>query len=207
MSFFPFNPNVPTARRMQSDVPDIYTHKVFGARYRLSAAEAAVADVDYFVTSVDMKVGAYTLAQNTMPGNCARNVTVTQTAVGTEDTNGTVVVNGTDLAGDAITETLTPNAGATVAGAKAFRTVTSVTGADWVIDGVEATKDTVTVGFGDIIGLPDLLETNTVLLASLAGVKEAVAPAVTTSTTALEDNTVDLNSVLNGSIVDIYYVV
>jgi hypothetical protein len=207
MSFFPFNPNVTAARRMQSDVPGLYTTQVYGVKYSLTAAEAAVADVDYFVASADMKVGAYTLANTTMLGNCARNVTVTQTAVGTEDTNGTVVVNGTDLAGNAITETLTPNAGVTVAGTKAFRTVTSVTGAGWVIDGVEATKDTVTVGFGDIIGLPDLLPTNSVLVAALGGTKEAVDPAVTVSTTNLEDNTVDLASALNGSAVDIYYVV
>lgn len=205
MSFFPFNPNVPAARNMQSDVLGLYTQQFFGARYALTAAEAATADVDYFVVSVDMKVGAYTLAHTTMPGNVARNVTVTQTAVGTEDTNGTVVVVGTDLAGNAITETLTPNDGATVAGTKAFRTITSITGVDWVIDGVEGTKDKITVGFGDIIGLPDLLPCNSVIFATLNGVREAVAPAVAVSTTALEGNTVDLDSALNGTPVVIYY--
>ena len=206
MSFFPFNPNVTAARRMQSDVPGLYTTQVYGVKYSLTAAEAAVADVDYFVASADMKVGAYTLANTTMPGNCARNVTVTQTITNAaEDTNGTVVVVGTDLADNAITETLTPNGGATVAGAKAFRTITSITGAGWVINGDD--EDTITVGFGDIIGLPDLLPTNSVLVAALGGTKEAVDPAVTVSTTTLEDNTVDLASALNGSAVDIYYVV
>jgi hypothetical protein len=205
MSFFPFNPNVPAARNMQSDVLGLYTQQFFGARYALTAAEAATADVDYFVVSVDMKVGAYTLANTVMPGNCARNVTVTQTAVGTEDTNGTVVVVGTDLAGNAITETLTPNDGATVAGTKAFRTLTSITGAGWAVDGAEKTNDKVTVGFGDIIGLPDLLPCNSVIFATLNGVREAAGPAVTFSTTALEDNTVDLTSALNGTPVVIYY--
>ena len=204
MSFFPFNPNIPAARRMQSDVPGLYTMAVYGTRYRLSAVEAAAASVNYFVASVDMKVGAYTLANTTMPGGCARNVTVTQTIVDGEDTNGTIVVAGTDLAGNAITETLTPDGGNTVPGTKAFRTVTSVTGVGWVTTG---DKDTVTVGCGDVIGLPKLLPTNSVLLAALAGGKEAVDPAVTVSPTVLSDNTVDLNSALNGSIVDIYYVV
>lgn len=204
MSFFPFNPNIELARRMQSDVPGLYVRRMHGVRYSLTAAEAAVADVDYFVTSTNMKVGAYTLAATSMPGACARNVTVTQTAAGNEDTNGTITVTGTNLAGETISEAIVPNAGATVAGAKAFRTVTSVVGAGWVID---QGNDTITVGFGDAIGLPDLLETNTVLLAALAGAKEAVAPTVATSTAHLEGNTVDLNSALNGSAVDIYYVV
>ena len=204
MSFFPFNPNVPAARNMQSDVPGLLTRQFFGTRYALTAAEAATADVDFFVASTDMKVGAYVLANTTMPGTCARNVTVTQTITNAaEDTNGTIVVVGTDLAGDAITETLTPNGGATVAGAKAFRTVTSITGVGWVINGAD--EDTVTLGFGDAIGLPDMLAADSVLLCTLNGVREAVAPTVTFSTTVLDLNTVDLASALNGTAVEIYY--
>ena len=204
MSFFPFNPNVPAARNMQSDVPGLLTRQFFGTRYALTAAEAATADVDYFVASADMKLGAYTLANTTMPGACARNVTVTQTITNTaEDTNGTIVVVGTDLAGNAITETLTPDGGATKEGVKAFRTVTSITGVGWAINGDD--EDTVTLGFGDVIGLPDMLSVNSVLFAFLNGVREAVAPAVTFSTTLLENNTVDLATALNGSPVEIYY--
>jgi hypothetical protein len=172
-----------------------------------SPGSPALDDVDWFVTSADMKVGAYTLAK-TAPDVGARNVTVTQTAVGTEDTNGTITVVGTDLAGNVISETITPNAGATVVGAKAFATVTSVTGAGWVIDGVEATADKITVGFGALIGLPDkLTDTAQVLAASLANVKQATAPTVAVNATALESNTVDLDSALNGTAVKVYYIV
>jgi hypothetical protein len=204
MSMYPFNPNGVGAQQ-QSDSGRLID-RCHPAHYRIASVQAA--DTNYLVESTNMQVGAYTLAHTTPSDGAAHNVTVTQTAADTEDTNGTIVVVGTDLAGNAITETLIPNAGATVEGAKAFRTVTSVTGAGWVIDGVEGTNDTIVVGFGDILGLPDRLPHNTVMMACLNDVREAVAPTVVTSATALEDNTVDLNSALvDAQPVDIYYVV
>lgn len=117
-----------------------YTH--------LAAATAAV--TDRFVTSVDMKVGAYTLANaGAMPTAGARHVTVIRTAVDTADTGGTIVVVGKNLSGETITETLTVGAhGATVAGTKWFASIASVTGAGWVIDAAEGSKDTIVVGCG-----------------------------------------------------------
>lgn len=198
MSFYPYNTNI--ALRAQTDVPGKFTVRGTGVMY--SPGSPVVDDVDWYVASVDMKVGAYTLA-HTAPDVGARNVTVTQTAVDAEDTNGTIVVVGTDLAGNVISETLTPNAGETVAGTKAFATITSITGAGWVTGGG---ADKITVGFGALIGLPDkLTDTAQVLAASLNNVKEANAPTVTVSASALELNTVDLSSALNGSPVKIYY--
>lgn len=67
--------------------------------------------------------------------------------------------------------------------------------------------DKISLGFGDIIGLPYLLAHNTVLAAYLNNVKEGTAPTVAVSATAIESNTVDLNSALNGTAVDIYLIV
>jgi len=64
--------------------------------------------------------------------------------------------------------------------------------------------DIVTIGTTDILGLPYKLAHNTVLEAYLNNAKEAVAPTVTVSTSAVESNTVDLNSALNGKAVDVY---
>jgi hypothetical protein len=201
MSLYPFNTNW-GPRRAQSDVPGTLT--TLGAVVMYSPGSPALDDADWYVASVDMKVGAYTLA-HTAPDVGARNVTVTQTAVDAEDTNGTIVVVGKDLAGNTITETLTPNAGETVAGTKAFAEITSITGAGWVTGGG---ADKITVGFGALIGLPDkLTDTAQVLAASLNNAKEANAPTVTVSPTALELNTVDLSSALNGKPVKVYYIV
>ncbi len=202
MSLFPFNTNV--TQQAQSDVDHIKTRLLHIVRYDQDAAAMVVADVDWFVASVDMKVGDYTMAHTTMPGTitCARNVTVKVVTVDGADTMGTVLVTGTDLADAALTETITPVSGATVQGTKAFKTVTSVTGAGWVTNGGE---DTIEVGFGDLIGLPDKLTHNTVVFAVFNNVKEATAPTVTVSSTVLSLNTVDLNSALNGSLVSLYY--
>lgn len=202
-TLFPYNTNWQAGnRKAQSDVPGVLT--TLGAGVMYTPGSPVVDDVDWYVASVDMKVGAYVLA-HTAPDVGARNVTVTQTAVDAEDTNGTIVIVGTDLAGNSITETLTPNDGATVAGAKCFATITSITGVGWEAAGG---KDKVTLGFGALIGLPDkLTDTAQVLAASLNNVREAVDPTVTVSATLLENNTVDLSSALNGSPVKIYYIV
>lgn len=204
MSLYPFNTNW-KPRRAQTDVPGVFT--TLEAVVCYSPGSPALDDADWYVVSADMKVGAYTLA-HTAPDVGARNVTVTQTAVDTEDTNGTIVVVGKDLAGNTITETLTPDAGKTVAGTKAFAEITSITGAGWAVDASEGKADKITVGFGALIGLPDkLTDTAQVLAASLNNVKEAVAPTVTVSATVLSQNTVDLSSALNGKPVKVYYLV
>jgi len=202
MGFYP--QDTTRDRSAQTEIEGLCTQALLPVIATFDAAGCIAADDDYFVASVDMKVGAYTLAKTAMPGNVARNITVTQTATGTEDTNGTIVVAGTDLDGTAITETLTPNDGAVVAGAKAFLTVTSITGAGWVIDAVEGKKDKVKVGFGDLIGLPNKLDVDTTVCAYLDGVREALA-AVTVSDTDLASNTIDLTSALNGHEVKVLY--
>lgn len=107
----------------------------------IAATTAAV--TNRFVTSTNMKVGAYTVA-NASPawaGGCL--VTVSHTAVDAADTLGTIVIVGKGLDGQALTETITPSNGVTVTGTKIFRSVTSVTGAGWVIGGG---NDTIVVG-------------------------------------------------------------
>lgn len=199
MGFFPFNKA--RARTAQTDVKGIETSLYSVVKY--SAGSPGAADDDYYVASANMKVGAYTLAHTAPVGGGARNVTVTHTAVDAADTLGTITVTGTDLSGAVITETITPTSGGVKQGTKAFKTITSIVGAGWVIGGG---NDTIKIGFGDLIGLPDKLICNTVLFCTLAGVREAAA-AVTFSSTVLSANTVDLTSALNAGAVTIYYIV
>lgn len=129
---------------------------------KLELGTPIVATVNRIVTSTNMKVGAYTIAaQPDVP----RNITVTSTPVSTADTMGTITVVGTDPLGNTLTEVITPVSGSTVAGAKVFKTVTSVTGAGWVIN---AGNDTITVGVGNLIGVGfALASSNTTLLTTL----------------------------------------
>ena len=66
-----------------------------------------------------------------------------------------------------------------------------------------AADDRVSVGTTDVLGLPYALAHNTVQAAYLDNAKDA-GPTVTVSATALESNTVDLTSALNGKAVDAY---
>lgn len=107
-------------------------------------AAAPTADDNGYVTTADMKVGAYTLAA-TVPTYGARRVTAIRTVVVVADTPGTVVVVGKDLANQTITETLIPGAHTvTVTGTRFFKSITSITGVGWVSDG---TPDTIIFGW------------------------------------------------------------
>ncbi len=102
-----------------------------------------VAVTNRYVTSTNMKVGTYTLANTTPAWQGAALVTVTHTTVVNTDTLGTIAVVGVDLAGDTRTDTITPVADNTATGTIPFRTITSITGAGWVING---TNDTLVCG-------------------------------------------------------------
>jgi len=114
-----------------------------GNTYTNTAATTA-AVTNRYVTSTNMKVGAYTLANTTPVWSGAGLVTVTHTEVGGGvDTLGTIVVVGVDLSGQSRTESIVPVNGTTATGTIPFRTITSVTGAGWVIG---TGNDTIVVG-------------------------------------------------------------
>ena len=108
----------------------------------IAATTAAVAD--RIVASANMKVGTYTIANASAVWAGGFLVTVTHTEVGGGvDTLGTIAVVGKDLHGQAITDTITPLNGTVATGTKVFASVTSVTGAGWVIG---TGNDTIVVG-------------------------------------------------------------
>jgi len=157
--------------------------------YNLGAP--ALADDNLIVTSTNMKVGEYDVdAQPEVP----RNITVTSTAVGTADTMGTITITGTNYDDEVITEEIVPVSGSTVAGIKAFKTVTTVVGAGWVVDGDEKTADTIIVGTGNELGLPLVLDTITnVIMGVLGTTITATNPTVGTPAT-IEETTIDMSS-------------
>jgi hypothetical protein len=108
----------------------------------IAATTAAVPN--RIVASANMKVGTYTIANASPVWAGGALITVTHTQVGgVTDTLGTITVVGTDLFGVALTETITPLDGTIATGTKVFRSVTSVTGAGWVIN---TGNDTIVVG-------------------------------------------------------------
>ncbi|HPS41366.1 MAG TPA: hypothetical protein PK040_02095 [Anaerolineaceae bacterium] len=207
MGLFPLNTNW-GPRKAQTDAKVVLNDAMHVVCY--SPGNLAVSDDDRFVVSVNMKVGAYTLAVGTMPeAAVARKLLITVTQVGgVNDTMGTLTIVGTDIAGNALSETIAPTANSTKTTVKAFKTVTSITGAGWVRDAGAGTEDTIKIGTSEVIGLPDKLSTTAqVLFASHNQTKEATAPTIVVSSTDLATNSFDLDTALNGSEVKIYYLV
>ena len=159
-----------------------------------NVAVATPAVTNRFVASTNMKVGTYTIANASPAMAGAVNVTVTHTQVGgVTDTLGTVVVVGTDINGQAITETITPLDGTVATGTKFFRVVTTVTGAGWVIN---TGNDTIVVGYAA-----------GVVAASSGGILHAVVINTTAASTVIIADAKGTIATLKASIAEGTYVI
>jgi len=130
-----------------------------------------------------------------------RNLIVTPGGTTAGVPEGNVTVTGTNFAGEVISEdfAFAANATAATVGAKAFKTVTSVS-----IPQLDEAGATFAVGIGDKLGLPLMLGYNAVLGATADGVRETTFPTVVFDADEIEKNTVDLNTALNGQVIKIF---
>jgi hypothetical protein len=113
-----------------------------------------------------------------------------------------MVITGTDIDGNTITETVALSSTNAVTSTKAFKTVTVIRLP------IKVGSETINVGWGDKIGMPFKLGAaakRPIIEATLLGVIETTAPAVTADADDLAKNLIDLFSALNGSEVCIYY--
>lgn len=115
----------------------------------VSLGTPVAADDNLIVTIVNMKVGVYALAAQ--PDVCRRLSVTHATVAAGADTLGTLAFIGTDFDGYTISESVIPVADSAVYTTKAYKTVTSITGAGWVIAGG---NDTIIVGVDARLGLP-----------------------------------------------------
>lgn len=106
---------------------------------------------------------------------------------------GNVVINGTDIRGNTIADTLTLNSNTTVSGVKAFKTVTSIdfTG----VSGNDA-NDTVAVGTGAALGLDRIMDADEYINGSVDGVYESTRATITVDSSDISLNTVTFNTAL-----------
>jgi hypothetical protein len=116
------------------------------------------------------------------PGKAAlaaypRNVTFTTDAAGTPgDAPADAVVTGTDINGEALTETISvPQTATTTQGAKAFKTITSI-----VYAAGDGTGAQVSIGFGKKFGLTKKIKSRAGLATAIKEI--AVGAVVTTGT-------------------------
>ena len=181
-------------------------HDGTGATTSISAAgQPAVADADGILAAVQDTATDQTITTGINQPEVPRNITATAAASTTNDVAAiSVIIAGTNAEDAAISETLTAftdNTPATKAGAKAFKTVTSIT-----IPAHDGTSATTSIGFGDVLGLNHRLARKTVKSAYLAETLEGTAPTVAVSATAIESNTVDLDTALNSTQVKVEFI-
>lgn len=203
MTFYPHNPNL--GQVQQTDSTGVEVTRGFISRLTVTAASAVAASATGVHAAVTDDGSEQTITTSITDPAVPRNVTATAGGTAGDIKAIQVTVEGTNYADEVISEDLpafTADTPGAVVGSKAFKTITSIT-----IPAHDGTGATTSIGWGDKLGLPDKLPANTVLLAALGGTKEGTAPTVAVSSSAIESNTVDLNSALNGSQVDIYYIV
>lgn len=179
---------------LSTDVYGITAEEARCAHIQLSTAQAVAADTDGLLDGTALPAVATTVTEflNDMP--YVRNVTMVCSATQTGD----AVVTGTNIADAVITETFTLTSDTPVVGALAFKTVTSIALP------VRVGSETIDVGWGDKIGLPFMSATKPCVLAYLDKARETTEPTLVADADEIEKNTIDLNSNLNGKVVDIY---
>jgi hypothetical protein len=149
-----------------------------GIRSKIEVFLSSAADDDRYVSLVDMKVGAYSIANATPGDSLAHNLIVTHSTQGaTVDTLGTLDIVGLDADGGAQTETITPGEGTTVLSTKYYSSITSITGVGWAIDtGGTPDADHIKVGFDTVMkATVDQCKGSFI---RLAGVHTLILPAV-----------------------------
>ena len=201
--FYPKNPAL--GQVIQSDVASENPDRSFIAHLEWTAAEAVAAlttGVHAAVTDNGSQQEITTAITN--PG-VPRNISATAGGTAGDIKAITVTITGTNMLDEVITEVLpafTVDTAGTVVGNKAFKTVTGIT-----IPAHDGTGATTAIGWGDKLGLPYMEEEIPCIAAYLNSVLESTAATITASLTAIDGNTIDLNSALNATKVDAYLVV
>lgn len=186
---------------VMTDAPDYQLDARVPVTLSLTAAQAAAASATGIHAAVTDTGEEQEITTGITNPPFPRNITATAGGTAGDIKAIQVTVEGTNMAGEAISEDLpafTVDTAGIVTGSKIFATVTKIT-----IPAHDGTGATTAIGFGSKIGLPTKLDRNTVQAAYLNKAKEGTAPTVTVSSTALESNGVTLNSSLNGTAVDI----
>jgi hypothetical protein len=175
---------------LSTDVYGINVDETKVAHISLTAAQACAADPDGLLADATLdseKTTEVTEFLNPMP--CPRNVTVVASASTGE--NAKVIVYGTNIANQPISEEFVLTGTTPVVGNKAFKTITKI------VLPIAAGSEVIDVGWGDKLGLPYMLSSKPLVFALQGGALETTAPTLSIDADEVEKNTIDLNSALH----------
>lgn len=166
----------------------------FGYLRRQSWTAPDAASATYVHANITLTTAIQSITTGITSPDFPRVITIKGTKAGGALT-GNVVITGTNIRGEVITDTIALNDNSEVAGVKAFKTITSIQVP------VRATAgDVVSIGVSDALGLDRCMSGDEVLMAAADGVYEATRPSVVFDTDEVEKNTMDPNTALNASI-------
>lgn len=185
---------------IQTDADGVSVDRGFISHLVIAAADAVAQSITGILAATALTSSTQAVTVGISNPATPRNIKIKANAVGV---SGDVVITGTNYADEVITETIVLNGTTEVQGNKAFKTVTQI---DLPVE-VHAGTDTVSVGFANKLGLPYKLSLDTILATYRDGTKEGTAPSVAVSADNIEDNTILLNSALNGTAIDIFIIV
>jgi len=165
-----------------------------------SATEAHAYDEDGVHASINATEAAQTITTEITNPPCPRNITIKCTkASGGSAMSGNVVITGTNIFGETITDTIAEADDGTIQGTYAFKTVTSI-----LVPGWKQTGDKIEIGYGDKLGLPFYLyHADQVIQCSLNYAIQGTRATVVADDDDIEKNTIDLDSALDGHVVRI----
>ncbi|GIP17770.1 hypothetical protein J40TS1_34120 [Paenibacillus montaniterrae] len=185
---------------VRTDVRGKTVERMYPVRISITGEKATAQNLNGVLAATALKKEAQVISEGITSPAAPRSLRVTGNA---PEIKGDVIIHGTNYNDDAISETITLNGNTAVESAKAFKKVMKIE----LPAEVNENTDTVSIGWGNKLGLPYKLRHNTVLKAYRNDVLEGTAPTVTTNTTALEHNTITLSSALNGTNIDVYLLV
>jgi hypothetical protein len=197
MNLFPFKTS---SQRIGSNVPLVNFERGFISKFQVSPENAVAQSNTAVLAAIALTAAAQAITEGITNPPVPRSIKVKGNAAGIA---GDVLITGTNYLGVEITETIVLNGSTAVEGTKAFKTVTQI---DLPAE-TNAGTDTVSVGFGNKLGLPYRLSIDSVVAAYRDGSREGTLPTVSTSKTDIELNTALLNSALNGTQIDVLLIV
>ena len=201
--FYPYNPAL--GQEMQTDVDNYEVDRSFLAHIELTALQAVAADTDGVHAAFASAASEQTIATAITSPVYPRNITAITAGTVTDVEAVSVIITGTDMADEVITETLpvfTLDTQSTVVGDKAFKTVTSI-----LVPAFAGVIATIAIGWGDKLGIPFTKAVHKSVGTWLDNSLEATPATFAASATVLSSNTMDLATALNGTVVDSYLVV
>lgn len=173
----------------------------FIAHYTIPAASAvaaAVNNVRVATTLADGLTTTLTIADLTQPPT-PRVLSITGNAASAV---GNVVITGTDASGAVLTETIVANGAATIVGARAFASITTI-----VLPARGAVADTISIGLSTAFGIPFLLPHDTVIKLLNNAVVTTVAAGSSFNPTVLARNYIVPTAAINAQQIDAYMIV